>query len=953
MSTFDIGGTDSTNTFTIGGNSSNKHGLSANEFNSKLRDAAKKGEKVDFTLLGQVTDTERKKIDPKALKEYVQKHKDDKAHLQETFSNSSPLFALYTKTEGFKQKDSWLSGIIGKLFAFFSNPSLETFRTISKGLVTEDGQEINPTGSNKLLDQLDRNSKLAPLSAALRAVAGLDAQAAEMKDEIEKNPELAAEYPKETIDAYTAESLENLRHVFDQEGNIIGSNGEVLYGPLDITKDDIKALKADDDNNLTVGVGQLKWNDFAAKTFKFYASGQPGLAVDYANTVFSIFNRKMRAGREDSSLSKDERDHFRALNREVTNVFSKQLANEFGGEGFAKAFEFAFTRGAFGSESARNAIVGDAADIETERAVADVSRDFRDVATDKNNALARQGGDLDAMVSKGNKYTILDLGKVYDKNAGVVTQELNYDGNKLTLNTAADAYNRSAEILARKTAEKMATEVLDVELGDTKKRDKFLSNSEKGAGGTKSDSKGLDDDAANIADIAKNKSKKAKDVFNEMQKSVEKIKADGFMVPTADDLEASDAIAKKLTDRLIRIANIDTQGKKARKNISNLQDVISTQAQAGDFKLDNILDELVKLADGDKKNEDRIKSRLQTEFKSESNVKSLLTEFVNQEEMVSLATVVKAETIQEVVKSNTAIKEYLLRQPENRALSVSSIDDIVDNRAKLADASPELALIFADSDQYKSDSVRAEMAMLGLMSILRANPTLLSPGSESSKKIVKKIFAKEVNNDDTKANRIASKLAKSVRKEIKVKGIEDKQGKKKDLDFSTASRLAGTSVSRAKYLAFRAPDVAYRREAIVAERLARMINAHTPNSARSEVYQSVEALGQHLEEAASKLEGANFSDIRTVVTEGLNDPTAKHIVRNMFFPGDDADSTGSNSDKLSGSSAIQLVRNAARRMQMVAPRLYEGEGSPKVSPVKEPEAPKKDTSATELASAAV
>lgn len=915
MSVIEIGTSKSGPSFKVGGGSSAKGGVSISDFNNQLRDGAKKGEKVDFKTLEQVSDIEVKRLDTKALKKYVEKHKEDKPHIQEIFGSASPLAAIYNDNDSFRSKDSWLSGLIGKLLKFIADPSLESFKGIAKGLVTEDGTRIN-LRDNKLLSELDKDSKLSPLAAALRIV-GTTEQNSQAQDELKENPEAGVSHDKETINAIASQSLARLRHIFDDEGNILNSNGDVLYGPLEITPDDIAALKADDENTLTVSEGSLKWNDFASKVFKLYASDQAGQAIDYANTVFAIFNKKMRARVEDTSLDKVEREGARATNREVINTFKERLSREFGGEYFAKAFDLAFTSGAFMSETARNAIVGKAAEKATKAAISKASSDLKETAGSKGNSLKEltkgdDGIDLQALTD-GDKYTIVDLGKVCNSaKAEIINgQPLDYNGNKLTLATAADAYKKSAEILGQTTAKEMAKEVLDTNLGDTEARDKYLANAKT------TNVKGINDEAANIAKVADTKAKTVDDVLAEVQKSIDGIKKDGFLVPTAGDLEASDKFAKKLTKKLITIAGI-TEKKSNRDQVEDLRKEISKQAMYGNFKLDKLLKKTIEI---DPSSEDNIKDRFKMYFKTEANAKTFVTDFINNEEMVSLANVVKQETIQELVKS-PAISELILRQPENRALSVSSLDEIIDDPQKLADASPELALIWADPEVYKDDSKRAEMAMLGLMSLLKSNPTLLNPGSASAKNIAKKLFSKEVKNDDNVANRIADKFKTFIQSgKIKPDGITD------DLGFQEASKLAGTSISRAKYLDFMAPQVAYAKEAVTADRLARMINAHTPYGSRSNVHSAIEALAEHLESAAEKLDGADFKDIRSTVTEGLNDSLSQSIVKNMFFPGDDGDSTGTSSDKLTGNSAVQSVLDAAMRMRMIIPRLYRGSDS--------------------------
>ncbi len=939
MSVIEIGKSKSTSSFKIGTTSSSKSSFNVTEFNNKLRDAAKSGEKVDFKLLGQISDTERIRVDSKALKEYVQKHSGDKAHIQEMFSSSSPLSALYTDTEGFSPKDSWLSGLVGKLLSFLSNPSLATLKGIAKGLVSEDGKKIN-LSNNKLLEELDRNQKLAPLAAALRIV-GMDEAGAQMKEELTTNPEAGKAYKKETIDAYVTQSLNRLKHIFDDEGNIISSSSkDGLLGPLNITAEDIQALKADDQNSLTVSQGLLKWNDFVAKTYKYFAAGQAGSAVDYVNTVFAIFNRQVREN-IDKATDPVEKENFKAQGRELINIFSEQLATEFGGEGFAKAFELALTRGAFASETARNAIVGDAATTATTAAITQVTNDLTETANVKTNALSKQDKVIDALIGTNGKYTILDLGKVCEDKEGtiivkegIVNENLIYDGNKLTLATAAEAYKKSAEVLSQEASKVMAKSVLDANLGDTKARDEYLANAKKVQG---KESKGIQDDASKISEIAKDKTKNSNEMVAVIQISVESIKEGDFLINTVDDVAASDKFAKNLSERLVKLANIRVT-KDNQADVDTFTTTISAQARSGDFDIAKILNELIKIEPA---REIDIQDRIRAEFKDESKVKAFITTFINNEEMVSLANVVKAETIQDLVKSNTAISDYLIRQTENKALSVSSLEDIINDPQKLADASPELACIFASADSYKSDSVRAEMAMLGLMSILKSNPTLLSPGSSSAKNIAKKLFAKQVSNDEGKANRIADKLAQLVQTAtIQPKGITGA------FDLEKATRLAGTSVSRAKYLEFKAPEVAYAREAITADRLARMINAHTPESARGTIHSTVEALAQHLESAASKLDGAGFDDIRTIVTEGLSG-LQEQIVKNMFFPGDDADPWGKTADRLTGNSAVQSVIDAALRMKMILPRLYRGEGSSSSSQtVRKPESTKVDSQAT-------
>lgn len=938
MSVIEIGKSKSTSSFKIGTTSSSKGGLSVAEFNNKLRDAVKSGEKVDFKLLGQVSDTERIRVDSKALKEYVQKHSGDKAHVQEMFASSSPLSALYTDTEGFSPKDSWLSGLVGKLLSFLSNPSLATLKGIAKGLVSEDGNKIN-LSNNKLLEELDRNQKLAPLAAALRIV-GMDEAGAQMKEELTTNPEAGKSYNKETIDALVTQSLNRLKHIFDDEGNILNSKGDVLLGPLNITPGDIQALKADDNNTLTVGEGPLKWNDFASKTYKYFAAGQAGSAVDYVNTVFAIFNRQIREKIE-ATTDKAEKENFKAQGRELINVFSERLATEFGGEGFAKAFELALTRGAFASETARNAIVGEAATTATTAAINKVTKDLGDTSTSKGNALSEQSTLISAL-TKDDKYTILDLGKIYSNAGGIVTETLEYDGNKLTLATAADAYKKSAEILGQEASKVMAKSVLDTNLGDTKARDEYLANAKKATSGA---SKGIQDDSSKISETAKDTKKTLEDVLLEVQISVDSIKDSKFLISTADDVTASDKFAKSLSDKLIKLADINIKAtKETQAAVDTFTRAISAQARTGEFTVATIIEELVKIAPTRKVD---IEARVKSEFKDESKVKAFITTFINNEEMVSLANVVKAETIQDLIKSNTAISEYLMRQAENKALSVSSLDDIITDPTKLADASPELACIFASAESYKSDSVRAEMAMLGLMSILKSNPTLLTPGSTSAKNIAKKLFSKQVSNDEGKANRIADKLAQLVQSATISPGIDTSADKDK-LDLGKAARLAGTSVSRAKYLEFKAPEVAYAREAITADRLARMINAHTPESARGSIHSTVEALAQHLESAANKLDGAGFDDVRTIVSEGLSG-LQEQIVKNMFFPGDDADPWGKSADRLTGNSAVQSVMDAALRMKMILPRLYRAEGSSSSSNqtiVKKPETTKVESQAT-------
>jgi hypothetical protein len=151
-----------------------------------------------------------------------------------------------------------------------------------------------------------------------------------------------------------------------------------------------------------------------------------------------------------------------------------------------------------------------------------------------------------------------------------------------------------------------------------------------------------------------------------------------------------------------------------------------------------------------------------------------------------------------------------------------------------------------------------------------------------------------------------------------------------------AARLAGTSVSRARYLEFIAPQVVYAREAIVADRMSRMINAHIPEGSKANIYSTVEALADHLQAAAEKLVGADFGDVQTTVTSGLSG-LSLDIVRNMFFPGDPSDTTGTNNDKLSGNSAIQSVMDAALRLKMILPRLYQPNASSSEPVVKKTE----------------
>jgi hypothetical protein len=928
MATIDIGKKTSTRSFKIGGSSSSaKGGISITEFNNKLREAAKKGEKLDFKLLEQVPDTQRKRLDASALKIYVEKHNSDKAHVQEIFSGASPLSAMYTDTEGFSPKDSWLSGIVGKLLAFLAKPSLETLKGIAKGLVSEDGSRIN-LSDNKLLEQLDSNQKLAPLSAALRIVGTTDA-GAQMKEELNTNPEAGKSYGKEAVDAYISQSLNRLRHVFDEEGNILNSKGDVLYGPLNIEQADIDALKAEDVNSLTVREGQLKWNDFVRQAYKYVALGQAGTAVDYVNTVFAIFNKKMRAEVESKSNTPAQKEHFRALNRDVINVFSEQLAREFGGEGIAKAFEIAFTRGAFTSDTARNAIVGEAATTATNNALNQAARDFRDTARSKKNALVSQGIAIAELVDNHGQYTVLDLGKVCNGTSqGILTGQLpNYDGNKLTLATFADAYKKSAQVLGQKASNLMSQTVLDTNLGDTKKRDAYLANAQSGTVGA---SKGIQDDAGAIATVAKDNTKTMADALTEFKKSIDTITSGNFLVNTNGNVQASDKFADTLSNYLYGISNIkiDQRDKNLVAADKAFKDLIANQALTGNFDISLIVTELIKV---DPTRQATIEARIKAELGDESKVKSLIGKFVNHEEMISLANVVKAETIQDLVKSNTAISEYLLRQAENRALSVGSIDDIISDPQKLADASPELALIFADPEAYKSDSARAEMAMLGLMSILKSNPTLLSAGSPSAKSIAKKLFAKQVNNDDTKASQIANKLLGLVNSgKINPTGLTSPQ------NMQEAARLAGTSVSRARYLEFIAPQVVYAREAIVADRMSRMINAHIPEGSKANIYSTVEALADHLQAAAEKLVGADFGDVQTTVTSGLSG-LSLDIVRNMFFPGDPSDTTGTNNDKLSGNSAIQSVMDAALRLKMILPRLYQPNASSSEPVVKKTE----------------
>ena len=859
------------------------------------------------------------------------------------FSSSSPLSTLYTETEGFTPKDSWLSGLVGKLLAFFSNPSLDSLKGIAKGLVKEDGSKISLT-DNKLLEELDRDQKLAPLAAALRAV-GTNEQGAQMKEELDTNPE-AEGYNKETIDAYVTQSLGRLRHIFDDEGNLIGSNGEVLMGPLVIRQEDIESLKASDENLLPVAEGAVKWNDVASKTFKYLKTGQAGVAIDYANTIFAIFNKQMREKVDDADASYEDRETARAQNREVIDIFKNQLAQEFGGEGFAKAFEFVFTRGAFASETTRNAITGDAVESTTKGAIKEVTENLEETANDKGNSLAAREGAkskaktktlLDSLVTDGDKYTILDLGGEIDgKKKGISKEELNYDGNKLTLTTVAKAYTRSAEVLGHSTAEKLGKIVLGMKLGETEKRDKYLAN----AAGSGTKKAGIVADAKTINTAADTKGKKLEDVLKKAQDAIGTIKSGGFIVPTEGDVDASDEFATTLSKKLLSLADI-SPNKDNREKIDDFRRKVSEQARKGNFDLETIVKELIKVSP---KNKADIRDRIQSELKNEAKAKNFLNEFINHSEMVSLSSVVKAETVQDLIKSHKGLSSQIMRQPSNQALNQSSVEDIVTNPQYLADASPELALIFADPDVYKSDGKRAEMAMLGLMSLLKQNPSLLTPGTPGAKNIVKKLFAKEVKNDDTTAATIADKFSSFVQRN----DFEQKELNRK-FNLQEMANLAGSSVSRATYLEFTAPTVAYKREAVVAERLARMINGHTPKSSRGEIYQSVEALADHLEAAAEKLDGADFSDVRTIVTEGLNDPISEAIVKNMFFPGDDGDTVGTSTDKLNGNEAPQSVMDAAIRMRMILPRLFKADGS--TSSTAKPAASKPATAEAEQAPA--
>lgn len=898
--------------FVVGSGSKSKAGISITGFNKDLKNAAKNGEKIDFSTLDQVSSNEIKRLDSKALKDYIQKHKDDKSHIQEVFSSKSPLRGIYNKVEGFAPKEPWLKGIVGHLLEFLSNPSVENLKKISKGLVSEDGTEIN-IKDNALFGALDRSQKLAPLSTALRAI-GVTESASEMKETMDKNPENIAEnIDKKAIDAYIKESLSSISHVIDSDGNILQSNGDVLMPPLVISDDDIKDLGSEDPDSLTVKAGTLKWDDFVAETFKFTTGKNPGKAIDYANTVMSIFNKKMRTELEDESDS-EAREGIKAKTAEVIDILTNKISREFGGEGLGNALESAFKKGAFASESCVKAIVGDASDKAGDKALETVAGDLAKTAEDKGNGLAEQDGLLASLVGKDGAYNILDLaGRIGDdpSPSTLPDTKLNYDSNTLTLATVSEAYKQSAETIARENASKMSDKLLGTKIGDVKARDEYIAGGEDGDAGIKSATK-------EISDLAQESTKTDAQVITRIQEELTTIKNGKFLV----DSSQAEKFSKDLSKHLLSIAKVDTKNKDLRTAINKFTNEISDQVESGNINFNGIMAKLKDIETDDDEKE-KISTRVRNHFKKSENTNAFINKFINSQEMESFSSVVKAQTIQDLVKNNTAISDLIMRQAENKALAVSSIDDILDPDAGLlSDASPELALIFASEDQFKNDSTRAEMAMLGLMSLLKSNPSLLSNQS-TSRTIAKALFRKQTQGDDYQATVLSKKLSDYVSGEkLKLEGYKKPDGTiDSEIDVKEAARLAGSSISRSQYLEFCAPKVAYARESVVADRLSRMINAHTSSKARAEIYEAIQNVAEHLETVANNLDGVHFEQIRKEVTNGL-EGTALTLVNNMFYPGDEFDTLGSSRDRLVGDAAPQTLMDSAIRLKMIIPRLY-------------------------------